>query len=96
MNKQTRKQISKIIDGIENVIADAREKLESYRDEIEGLRDDEQSKLDNMAEKFEGTERYEMMEQSVDNLDSAYSSIEELIDAIDCDDLLSYLNDACE
>lgn len=96
MNKQTRKQISKIIDGIENVIADARDKLELYRDEIDELRDAEQDKLDNMPENLQGSERYEMTEQAVDNLDSAYVSIDGLIDYLDCDDLVSYLNDAAE
>lgn len=94
MNKITRKQIEKIIEGIESVVADAKEKLEIYMEEIGELKDLEEEKLDNMPENLQGSERYEMTEQAVENLDSAYESIDSLIDCIDCEDVVSYLMEA--
>ena len=39
--------------------------------------------MDNMAEFFEGTERYQKLEDAVDNLDSAIKSIEDAINYIE-------------
>lgn len=96
MNKQRRKEISRIIEEIESAVSTAKEKLEELQIDIESVRDEEQEYMDNMPENLQGSERYETAEQAVDNLDNAASSIEELIEAIDTDDLIGYLNDAAE
>lgn len=96
MNKNRRKAIADIVTKVEEIVADTREKLEELQTSIESVRDEEQDYLDNIPENLQGSERYETAEQAVDNLDSAASSIEELIDALDCEELISYLNDSAE
>lgn len=96
MNNDRRKEISRIIEEIESAVATAKEKLEELQSSIESVRDEEQECMDNMPENLQGSERYTTAEQAVDNLDNAASSIEELIEAIDTDDLIEYLNDAKE
>lgn len=96
MNNDRRKEISRIIEEIESAVSTAKEKLEELQSSIESVRDEEQECMDNMPENLQGSERYETAEQAVENLDSAASSIEELIEAIDTDDLIGYLNDAAE
>lgn len=96
MNNDRRKEISRIIEEIESAVSTAKEKLEELQSSIESVRDEEQECMDNIPENLQGSERYDTAEQAVDNLDSAISSIEELIEAIDTDDLIGYLNDAAE
>lgn len=69
MNNKKRTQI-------ENIVS----QLMDLQSEIETLRDDEQEIVDNFPENLQGSERYEIAEAAADNLDSACSSIEELID----------------
>lgn len=96
MNNDRRKEISRIIEEIDSAVSTAKEKLEELQSSIESVRDEEQECMDNIPENLQGSERYETAEQAVDNLDSAVSSIEELIEAIDTEDLIGYLNDAAE
>lgn len=96
MNKQRRIQIGKIIDEIEKVVFSAKVRLEELQGEIEEARDEEQDYLDNIPENLQCSERYEAAEAAVDNLDSACDAIGDLLDAIDCEDLVSYLTDAAE
>lgn len=96
MNNDRRKEISRIIEEIDSAVSTAKEKLEELQSSIESVRDEEQECMDNIPENLQGSERYETAEQAVDNLDSAVSSIEELIEAIDTDDLIEHLNDAAE
>lgn len=96
MNNNRRKEISKIIEEVESAVSTAKEKLEELKTSIESVRDEEQEYMDNMPENLQGSERYGVAEQAVDNLDSAASSIDEIIEAMDTDDLIDYLNDAAE
>lgn len=96
MNNNRRKEISRIIEEVESAVSTAKEKLEELQTSIESVRDEEQEYMDNMPENLQCSERYETAEQAVENLDNAASSIEELIDAMDTDDLIGYLNDAAE
>ena len=50
---------------------------------VENIMDSEQDSMDNMAEFFEGTERYQKLEDAVDNLDSAIKSIGDAINYIE-------------
>lgn len=72
MNKARRKRLEGLYD-----------ELVIFSDKIEGLRDEEQLCLDAMPESFEYTERYEAMEEAIDNLDYAISSIEEALSYIE-------------
>ena len=69
MNNKKRTQI-------ENIVS----QLMDLQSEIETLRDEEREIADNFPENLQGSERYEIAEAAADNLDSACSSIEELID----------------
>lgn len=69
MNKQRRERIQEVVDQI-SVLCQ----------ELEELRDEEQEYMDNMPENLQCSERYEMAEVAVDNLDSAIGSLEEAID----------------
>ena len=76
MNNKRRKQIEEIVGT-----------LMDLQSEIESLRDEEQEIVDNTPENLQGTERFEIAEAAAENLDSACSSMDELID---------YLNEAAE
>lgn len=76
MNKERRARIEEVVDQI-SVLCQ----------ELEELRDEEQEYMYNMPENLQCSERYEMAEEAVDNLDSAIGSLEEAID---------YANEASE
>lgn len=96
MNKNRRKEIKSIIEKIEEIVSSACSGLEEVKEELECVRDDEQNYLDMIPENLQGSERHEIAEQAVDNLDNAVSAFEELIDSMDTDELIGYLNDAME
>ena len=96
MNKNRRKAIADIVTKVEAIVADAKEKLEELQGTIEDIRDEESDCYENLPEGIMYSERGESMEQAVNNLDSAVSSIEELIEGLDCEDLIECLNDAAE
>lgn len=96
MNKQRRKAITEIMIKVNTIVDDAKCQLEELKDELNGIRNEEQEVLDNMPENLQGSERYELTEQAVENLDSAMESFEELIDAMDYDELCGYLEEAAE
>lgn len=56
------------------------ESLDEIKSNIETMMEDEQSKLDNMPEGLQESERGEAMQEAIDNLESASSSLEEAID----------------
>ncbi len=74
MNNTRRKALQKIYAAIEEVKSD-----------LENIYDEEQEAFENIPENLEGSERYEAAENAVDNLDSAFS---------DLDDVLNYLEEA--
>jgi hypothetical protein len=76
MNKQNRKKLQGYV-----------ESLEEIKCAIEEMRDDEECKFDNMPEGLQESERGETMQESIENLESASSSLEEAID---------YLNEITE
>lgn len=76
MNKKQREQIEKWIDSINEI-----------REGVESMQEEEQYKLDNMPESLQESERGEQMQNGIENLEAAASSLEEAIDS---------LNDATE
>ena len=76
MNKQNRKKLQGYV-----------ESLEEIKSAIEEMRDDEECKFDNMPEGLQESERGDAMQEAIENLESASSSMEEAID---------YLNEITE
>lgn len=69
MNKIRRKEIETLIAKLEELMRDA-----------ECIKDEEDEARDNMPESMWESERYQVSEEASDNLDSAISSLEEVID----------------
>ena len=69
MNKQRRKDIDAII-----------ERLESIREEIITVRDEEQDYLDNIPKNLQNSERYEIADNAVRELDDAEASLDDIIE----------------
>lgn len=68
MNKQDRKEVSELIEQIEGIQC-----------ALEEMRYDEECKFDNMPEGLQESERGETMQEAIENLESASSSLEEAI-----------------
>ena len=62
MNKARRKAIEKVVSDLYDI-----------QSAVEELRDEEQEYLDNIPENLQGSERYELAEQELENLNSARS-----------------------
>lgn len=71
MNNQRRKVLDKLSRMIEEIKID-----------LENVADEEQESLDCIPENLQGSERYEQMEEAVDNLCSAAQCLEEAMDYI--------------
>ena len=69
MNAVRRRKISRIS-----------EQLEQLKDQLEALLAEEQDAFDNIPEAFQETDRYMEAEEKLDYLDSAFGSLEEVID----------------
>lgn len=69
MNAKQRKELQGYVDSLEKI-----------KSNIETMMEEEQSKLDNMPESLQESERGEVMQDAIDNLESASSSLEEAID----------------
>lgn len=59
-----------------------RASIDILKNQNEGLHDEEQEAYDNLPESFQESERGEAMEAAADNLDSAMSSMEEVLDSL--------------
>lgn len=69
MNKVRRNQIEEIL-----------VKLSDIQNDIECISEDEQEAFDNLPESLQYSERGDNMQEAIDNLDYALSSLEEVID----------------
>lgn len=76
MNAKGRKELCSYVD-----------QLEEIKSCLETIQEDETEKLDNMPESLQESERGDVMQAAIDNLESASSSLEEAID---------YLNEIVE
>jgi predicted nucleic acid-binding Zn-ribbon protein len=63
-----------------NLISSISRELEDIKSRLETLKDEEQEYYDNVPENLQGSERYEQAGEAGDNLDSAFSSLEESIE----------------
>jgi hypothetical protein len=71
MNNERRKRIKEITDQLENASL-----------EIEQIKNDEQEYLDNMPESFQQGEKGSAAEETIQELESAESSIEEALSSL--------------
>ena len=69
MNKQRRARIEEIVNQIGVLLYD-----------LEEIRDEEQEYMDNMPENLQGSEKYEIAEEVVSNLESAIDSLNDAVD----------------
>lgn len=76
MNKARKQHIEAVINRIGELQA-----------ELEGIRDEEQNAYDNMPESIQESERGEKMCQNIDDLEYAFSALEEAAE---------YLNDVAQ
>lgn len=67
MNRERRKKIDEVIEKANEL----QDMLQELQEVIEEIRDEEEEYLDNIPENLQGSERYEVAESSVENLDNA-------------------------
>jgi hypothetical protein len=72
MNKKQREQIEKWIDTINEI-----------KEGVEYMQEEEQDKLDNMPENLQESECGEQMQNGIENLEAAASSLEEAIGSLE-------------
>lgn len=72
MNNVRRKELNKIINS-----------LEILKGELETLQDEEETARDNLPESLWGSEKYERADEACENLEFAFSALEEAIEYID-------------
>ena len=71
MNKQRRKELDTLF-----------HKIEALSDELSDVLNEEQEAYDNLPEGLQESEKGEAMQEAIDNLESALSSLEEAQDYI--------------
>lgn len=71
MNKQRRKRLMEVIESLEEAQAS-----------IEEIKDEESEAYDNMPESLQYSEKGELMYQNVDELETASSDLETVIDTL--------------
>lgn len=72
MNGNRRKRIQIVINGL-NVLLD----------DIQSLLEEEQNAYDALPESLQEAERGELMQEAIDNLDAASSSVEEAVESLE-------------
>lgn len=72
MNKDRRARIQALI-----------KKLEDIKEDIDFIKDEEQEYYDNMPESIQAGEKGDKAQEAVDNLDYAYSQIDEVIEYLE-------------
>lgn len=60
-------------------LASIKDKIEELQELLQDIIDEEQEAMDNMPESLQGSERYEAMEEALENLGFAADNIEEVI-----------------
>lgn len=72
MNKMRRKQLDEVI-----------AKIEEAKELLEVLQEEEEEYRDNMPENLQGSEKYELADEAVDNMSNAVDALEEAISCIE-------------
>lgn len=71
MNNTRRKSIQKIINGIT-----------ALKEDLETLLDEEQEYLDNMPENLQESERAEVAQDAIDNMETVIDGLDECVDTL--------------
>ena len=71
MNNTRRKSIQKIINGIT-----------ALKEDLETLLDEEQEYLDNMPDNLQESERAEVAQDAIDNMETAIDNLDECVDTL--------------
>ncbi|MGF7011989.1 putative solute-binding protein [Lachnospiraceae bacterium PF1-22] len=79
MNNERRKDIDHAIERLK----EAKEILQDVCEQVDVTSEEEQEYLDNIPENLSGSERYEIASEACENLNSAFSALEELSDNVD-------------
>ena len=72
MNAQGRKEIAKYIASLEEI-----------KDKLDSMMDEEQDKFDNMPEGLQESERGEVMQEAIKQLETACDNLDEVISALE-------------
>jgi seryl-tRNA synthetase len=106
MNKQRRKDLSDLMDRIEDVqkklseLSDIRAEVEEIKEGINAAKDEEQDYLDNMPEALQNADKGQNAEQAIASLDIAQDALQDIVDALETlegfnpEDILSNIEDA--
>lgn len=99
MNKERRKKIASIQDGlgqIEQSLDALKEQAQEMLDDLNEVMEEEQEYIDNMPENLADSERAAAADEAVENLEEAIALITDLCDLEFCaEDVNDKLNDAC-
>lgn len=90
MNKTRRNALNALQDRItalQTALAPLRAELESIGEDLEMLRDEEQESYDNLPEGLQNGERGETMSDAIGRMEDAHSTLTQICDAIDIDEL---------
>lgn len=103
MNKKRRAEIASVILVLVsakqcNDAAVTSDKIEDAKGDISSILADEQDCLNNVPENLEGSERYDAMENAVDNLEDAIDALDDALSSIEdedpMEDVVRYIDDA--
>lgn len=97
MNKDRRKQLSELCDrvkALEEKINELKELRDGIVTDLESVRDEEQEALDNLPESLQNGERWQDMRSSIDSMESALSSLEDIGLDIEIDDVVTTIDEA--
>jgi len=78
MNNARRKAISEIAGKLSTV----KEEIESLMQDVEDIKSEEEEYRDNIPENMQGGEKYEAAENAVENLEEAYSCLDDIVGSL--------------
>lgn len=86
MNNERRKQLAALLDDLQQTgLRDAMAKLEDVKNELESLRDEEQEAFDNLPPSLQDGDRGQAMNDAIEKMDGALSTLDDLITGFDFD-----------
>ena len=105
MNKERRKELENIIAKLKLLqygFSDFVSRIEDIKSEIETIKDKEEDAYDNMLEHFQEGEQGQKMLKTMDSMESAVDSLDEIIGDLESlsgnsvDEITEYLREAIE
>jgi hypothetical protein len=88
MNAERRKRLNALLADLQSTgLRDAMDNLINIRDELEAIKDEEEEARDNLPDSLRDGEKGEAMYESITRMEDALSTIGELVDGFDFDQL---------